>query len=94
MSWLENLFDFNKNKCYLEHRDKYGICHGMTGGDASTGHLCYECINCQHWEVPCHIEPTPFMINNSKKRKIKARVKKIEKHLCEGTLPPLYGEEE
>ena len=96
MDWFENLFDFNKNNCYLEHRDKYGVCHGLVGGSNNSCYLSSDCMDCKHYEMPCHIQPTPFMIYNSKRKRVKVKVnkvKKIEKCLCEGKLPPLYGEE-
>ena len=97
MSWFENLFDFNNDKCYLEHRDKYGVCHGLVGGGSDSCYLASDCMDCKHYEMPCHIQPTPYMIYNSKKRKIKVKkvdkVKEIEKYLSKGKLPPLYDEE-
>lgn len=42
---------FSKNKCFQEHKDKDGKCHGLYGGDRFTDYLNYDCIGCKHLEL-------------------------------------------
>lgn len=41
----------SKNKCFNEHKDKDGKCHGLYGGDRFTDYLDYGCIGCEHLDL-------------------------------------------